>query len=518
MGRSGGVRQAVGSTTAHRARIRHALAPVTAVVLALMASSCSTSSGGGSTPVSGAVTGPAPTSVATDDSISASGPDGAPVTALTVRWVASLTGPSNEDEIDGVAVGADGSVFVTGKFERSTVLAGEELRSAGRADIPVARLRPDGAPLWVRRFGGPGEDNLFDIAARDGGAVASGWFEDSVAFGDTTLTSAGSTDCVVVALDGDGNVEWARSFGGPGADGCNEVVVARDGSITTTIDTQGGWEAADGAVPAQARADSVVMRLDPTGATEWTRPLGGPNRQRAKAVAVADDGSVFVGGDTVGELVVDGSTYAPPGRAADAWLAHWTADGDLEWVRVWGGAGDDLVKGVAVDGTSVHAVGPFEGAIDLAGVALDAGDSTDLAVARFGPDGSPDWVTSVAADEALSGAEVVRAADGGVLFGSWLAPGLRLRSPSGDATTVDAANGGTAWLAHYRPDGSVGMATTIEGTAGGGPDEIDRVGDRVYLDLVVRGTDTVGAGTRIEADGKDGSLWALDLPAPAPTG
>jgi hypothetical protein len=513
MGRNGGTGRSVGSSTVIGARRRHARALATAVVLALTAGSCSASDGGGSTtPESAAATDPSATSA--DGATAPSGPDGEPVAALTVRWVASLTGPSNEDEIDGVAAGADGSVFVTGKFERSTVLAGEELRSAGRADIPVARLDPDGVPHWIQRFGGPGEDNLFDIAARDGGAVASGWFEDSVAFGDTPLTSAGATDCVVVAFDDDGTVAWARSFGGPGADGCNEIVVAEDGSITTTIDTQGGWQTTDGAVPAQARADSVVIRLDPTGATEWIRPVGGPNRQRAKAVAVADDGSVFVGGDTVGELVVDGTTYAPPGRAADAWLAHWTAAGDLKWVRVWGGAGADLVKGVAVDGTSVHAVGPFEGAIDLAGVALDAGDSTDLAVARFGPDGAPDWVTTVAADEALTGAEVVRAADGGVLFGSWLAPGLRLRSPSGDATTVDASNGGTAWLAHYRHDGSVGMAATIEGTAGGGPDEIDRVGDRVYLDLVVRGTGTVGAGTRIEADGKDGSLWALDLPAP----
>ncbi len=56
------------------------------------------------------------------------------------------------------------------------------------------------------------------------------------------------------------------------------------------------------------------------------------------------------------------------------------------------------------------------------------------------------------------------------------------------------------WLAHYRPDGSVGMASTIEGTTGAGPDEIDPVGDRVYLDLVARGSGTAGAGTRIEAD------------------
>jgi hypothetical protein len=89
--------------------------------------------------------------------------------------------------------------------------------------------------------------------------------------------------------------------------------------------------------------------------------------------------------------------------------------------------------------------------------------------------------------------------------------GLELRNSSGAVTTVDAATGGSAWLARFRPDGSVAMAATIPGTASGGLDEIARIGDRVYLDLVIRGSDNVGAGVPLVANRKDGSLWAVDL-------
>lgn len=447
---------------------------------------------------------------ATGGGASESDPAAAP--RLDVRWVAQLTGPSNEDEIDGVAAAEDGSVYVTGKFERSTVLGGRELRSAGAADIPVARFDRDGEPQWVVRFGGTGEDNLFDIAARPGGAVATGWFEGTVRFGGTTLTSTGSSDCVVVDLDDGGAVQWARSFGGPGADGCNEVVVGDDGSVVTSMDTQGGWTSSGVDVAPDPRADSVVLRLAADGSTEWIRHVGGAGRQRAKAVAVTPDGSVVVGGDTVGGLEIEGRVTPVPGRSGDAWMARWTTTGDLEWVRSWGGPGDDLVKGISADAASVYAVGTFADSVDVAGVVLDAGDGMDLAVARFAPDGSLHWATSVTADEPLAGAEVVSTDDGGVLFGSGLVRGVVLRSRSGTRTEVDASPGGTAWLASYGPDGAVGFATTIAGTAGGGPDEIARVGERVYVDIVVRGSDTVGAGTRIEADGKDGSLWALDVP------
>ena len=82
-----------------------------------------------------------------------------------------MSGPSNKDEFDGVAAAPDGSVYVTGKFERAVTLGGVRLESAGAADIPFARFDSRGELSWAKRFGGPGEDNLFDIDANADGAV-----------------------------------------------------------------------------------------------------------------------------------------------------------------------------------------------------------------------------------------------------------------------------------------------------------------------------------------------------------
>lgn len=429
-----------------------------------------------------------------------------------VRWAHTLSGPSNEDEIDGVAAGAASTVFVTGKFERSATIGSTVLSSAGQADIPFARLDYFGRVLWATRFGGTGEDNLFDVDADEQGAVGTGWFETTVDFGSVRLRSAGASDCVVIALDNEGSVRWARALGGPYRDGCNEVTLGADGSIVTSLDTEGGWTPPGlPAIPRLDFSDTLLVRLEPDGQVDWTRRVGGPGPQRGKALAVGSDGSIAFGGDTIGPLDVAGTNAVVPGDRRDAWLSHWTPTGTPTWVKTWGGPGDDLVKGAVYRDASVYAIGSFTGTIDVDGVTLDAGSSGDIAVTRFTPAGSLSWATSVTAAGALTGAEAIAAPGGGVLFGGTRAPGMQFLSPDGTSEPLDEGDGGTAWLAHYRADGSVAFATTIAGTASGNAGELARTGPRVYVDVVLRGQDNTVNGVPIATEGKDASIWGLDL-------
>jgi hypothetical protein len=425
-----------------------------------------------------------------------------------------MSGTTNEDEFDGVAAAPDGSAYVTGKFEDTATLAGVPLQSAGAADIPFARFDSRGRLSWAKRFGGPGEDNLFDVDANADGAVGTGWFAGTVAFGSTTLTSSGSSDCVVVALRPDGTTRWARAFGGPGRDGCNEVTVDKSGAVTTSIDTQGGWTPVGGNHLARVReSDTVLMRLATDGSPAWMSPVGGGGTQRGKALAVAPDGSVSFGGDSVGPLTIAGRTVAPPatGGSRDAWLARWAEDGTLQWVDTWGGPGDDLAKGVVDAGQAVSYVGLFTGTISAGDTTLDAGEAADILVAQRSATGAVRWATSVSATAPLSGSEAIGASDGGILLGTTSVPGVRFGSASGSAIPLDDANGGTAWLAHYGPDGRPKFASTIPGTANGSVGELARAGSRVYVDVALRGSQNAINGKPISAVRKDASIWALDL-------
>ncbi|MBX3314023.1 MAG: hypothetical protein KF906_06865 [Actinobacteria bacterium] len=485
------------------ARRPNRVATVAAVAATLVGTACTSSDGPGTPPTT------------TAGSV-ASAPGSDAITVPTPLWAAVLTGPSNEDEVDGVAAGPDGSLWVTGKFERTATLGGTELTSAGMADIPLARFDASGEPGWVQRFGGPGEDNLFDIDADEWGAVGTGIISGTVELGATTLTSSGPTDCVVVAVDLDGAVRWATTFGGPGLDGCNEVVIAPDGSVVTSMDTEGGW-GPDGSDDASAGRDTVLLHLSPDGDLDWARTVGGPGRQRGKALAVADDGSIAFGGDTVGPVTVDATTTDAPGTKADAFLTRWSGEGQLDWVTTWGGPANDLAKGVAfsrdaaiVVGTVTGSVAFDDGAIDGG---IDAGPDTDLLVARFDADGTVAWHTTVEADVSLAGAEIAAHGDG-VVFGGAPTTGLVLGQADGSSAHLDEDPGGSTWIVSYADDGTVRWASTIAGTVDAQIDEVAIVGDRAYLDVVIRGDENVLPGTdeSVVAARKDGSVWAIDLP------
>jgi hypothetical protein len=434
---------------------------------------------------------------------------------FATRWERTLSGATNEDEFDGIASAPDGSVYATGKFEQTATLGGATLTSAGAADIPFARFDSAGNTIWSKRFGGPGEDNLFDVDADADGAVATGWFAGTVSFGSVTLTSSGPSDCVVLSVRPDGSTRWARAFGGPYRDGCNEVNVGPNGAITTSIDTEGGWTPPGGsAIPRLSASDTVLLRLSSDGTPTWMRHVGGAGAQRGKAISVAPDGSVSFGGDTIGPLTIGGTTVNPPatGGGRDAWLARWSPSGTMQWVATWGGPGDDLAKGVVDDGHAVSHIGTFTGTITVGTTTIKAGQGADILVAQRSTTGAVRWAVSVAgATSDLDGAEVIGASDGGILFGSGLPTDLSFGSTAGAAVPLNTSDGGTAWLAHYRPDGTPAFARTIAGTAFGRVGEIDRTGTRVYVDVVLRGADNTINGQPITVQGKDASVWALDL-------
>jgi hypothetical protein len=418
--------------------------------------------------------------------------------APEVAWAVTLSGPTGEDDIDGVGAGDDGSLWVTGKFERRAVLGGRALVSAGRADIPVARFSADGEPSWVQRFGGPGEDNLFDLDVGPDGAVATGWFDGEVAFGDEVLRSAGGPDCVVVAIDDDGGVRWARSFGGPGAEGCNEVVVGDDGSVVTSMD-----------VLVPGGRDTVLLRLDADGEQRWSRTVGGPGSQRGKALALAPDGAVAFGGDTTGDVVVDGASTAVPGEQADAWVSSWDPDGTLRWVQAWGGPGPDLAKGVAFDGDGVVVEGSLSGSTDVAGIAYEAGPHPEVGVARLDLDGRALWLSVVRGGTAVEPTEISAWPSGGVVGGFSTVSGMEVVAADGSVTAIDA-EASSSVLLRWAPDGTVASAWPVAGATTGRAGELAVADGRVYLDLVVRGGDRFGS-TTIETQGKDSAVVAIDV-------
>ncbi|MEZ4367953.1 MAG: SBBP repeat-containing protein [Kofleriaceae bacterium] len=117
------------------------------------------------------------------------------------RWGRRFGGPGRDRAIR-IATGARGEVVAVGTFTDTAGWADARLSSAGADDGFAIALDGDGTPRWARGFGGPGIDELQAVAIdADGSLYITGAFEQTVDVGAGPHTSAGDLDTLIFRLD-----------------------------------------------------------------------------------------------------------------------------------------------------------------------------------------------------------------------------------------------------------------------------------------------------------------------------
>src|SRR3989338_5774647 len=145
----------------------------------------------------------------------------------------------------------------------------------------------DGDVTWAKGFGGTGADAGYSTAADSNGNIYSaGYFSGTATFGGITLTSAGSQDIFVTKSDSSGNVLWAKRFGGKSQETVSSIVVYPNGDIVA----MGGFSGTtnlDGATFTSAGSiDVYLLKLSGAdGARIWAKSFGSTGQDNAGRIA-----------------------------------------------------------------------------------------------------------------------------------------------------------------------------------------------------------------------------------------
>lgn len=132
--------------------------------------------------------------------------------------------------------------------------------------------------------------------------------------------------------------QWANSYGGGNVDIPFSIKMTADGGTITA----GYTDSRDGDVlphPQRDYWDLWLLKLDKCGRIEWERSLGGTGYESARDVLPTPDGGYLVLGETNS---TDGNVVAGYGGTKDIWLLRFSAAGNLEWQKRYGGTGLDI--------------------------------------------------------------------------------------------------------------------------------------------------------------------------------
>ncbi len=169
----------------------------------------------------------------------------------------TFVGSIGDEFATGVAVAADGSVYIVGQTDSKTFpsVAALQPANAGGLDAFVAKLSPDGSHIvWSTYFGGSGDDFATGVAvAPDGSAFVTGqtmsldfpttpnaFDDDNGRF--PTCTGADCIDSFVAKFSPDGqSLGYSTYLGGEHDDYANAIAVDADGHafITGTTNSFG---------------------------------------------------------------------------------------------------------------------------------------------------------------------------------------------------------------------------------------------------------------------------------------
>ena len=154
--------------------------------------------------------------------------DGMPPAELLAAGRAEVTGYGGEilgGTVSSAAPLADGFQVTLTDTSFAPLIT-----SAGNSDIFMVKYDPTGALLWIRGFGGLGNDTAYGVAVDGTGSIfMTGYFQSTLDFGGGPLTSAGSLDTFLAKFNPSGAHLWSKRFGSTGSDSSTAIPAVRAG-------------------------------------------------------------------------------------------------------------------------------------------------------------------------------------------------------------------------------------------------------------------------------------------------
>lgn len=437
-----------------------------------------------------------------------------------------------------VAVDGSGNSYVFGGYGGILTLGAFSLTSVSLGDLYVAKYDPAGTCLWAKTFGGIGVEAAQDLAVdATGNVFVTGYFEDDVVFGTTTL-SAGPVLTMrgalfVGKLNTAGTWQWATKFGVDNRLARTTTVglaLAPNGDVLlggTFNDflTRGTFPFNFGSTALVANggfSDVFAARLDPTGTTwRWAIRAGGTQPDGATAIAADAAGNAYLTGFFNGTVAFGGQSVASTGGSDDVFVTKLDPAGQWAWASSGGGNSPDAGAAIVADAAGNCAitgriVGSFGGTVTFGTTTLVlnpgvASSQPEVLVAKLNSAGQWQWAARAGGRGEDFGTGVALDAQSRVYVAGSVGVGADFGSTTVNSPTVS----GTRFLGLLSPTGTWQWVKLVGSNGGAANTSIAFDGSNLFITAPYLGQVDFGIATLNAAPNADNAGYLAKLGAVA---
>jgi len=254
--------------------------------------------------------------------------------------------------------------------------------------------------LWEKSYGGKHADYLFDvIPTPDYGFLLAG-SSLSKKTGNKTEDNRGDLDYWIWKMDEKGNLDWQKSLGGTGQDKLSSVVLTNEGGFLLAGSSESG-AGLDKKENSKGESDFWILKLNAKGGEEWQKTIGGTGQEELSAVLRCKDGGFVLAGSSSSELSEDKTT--PNYGGLDYWVMKIDRDGKIVWQKSFGGNYNDELRSIIATTDGGYLLGGSSNSTASGTKLQNTLGQADYWIVKLDKDGNEQWekVVGGAGDDQL---------------------------------------------------------------------------------------------------------------------
>ncbi len=303
-----------------------------------------------------------------------------------VLW-AKRYGGINNDIGYGISTDIYGNCYVTGYITITDSMFTNK-------EIFISKYNSNGDLQWVRQpWGLSGDDKGYAISTDNyGNCYVTGYFENTIYFDTTSITSAGDYDIFITKYNTNGDLQWVKQAGGTNVDFGYGISTDNFGNFYVTGYFQGTATFDSTSITSSGNNDIFIAKYNTNGDFQWVKQAGGTTWDAGYGISTDNTDNCYITGYFSGTATFDSTSITSAGYY-DIFIAKYNTDGDLQWVKQAGGTAWANGYGISTDnyGNS-YTTGLFADTVTFDTISIISIDSCDIFVAKYNTNGDFQWV------------------------------------------------------------------------------------------------------------------------------
>lgn len=297
---------------------------------------------------------------------------------LGLDWVATL-GSTLGDHVNAIDVDEFGGIYYTGSYTGNVDFdpdTGVYHLSGPNNTLFISKLDTDGKFEWAITTGREGAG--YDLALDNQSNIhVAGYFKGFQDFDPgpnvAQLPGGSSINGFIAKYDKNGNYQWAKMIGSSfnvnaarslAIDSLNNIYLTGRFSGNTDFDP----DTSSYFLQSKGGTDVYLIKLDSMGNFQWANQIGGARRDEGYNLICANNHIYTIGSfqDSAEVIHTSGSVKLSSNGNLDGYVSKFDLQGNLIWVKTFGGYYYDYPRAIATDKQgNIIVNGTFRGPVDF---------------------------------------------------------------------------------------------------------------------------------------------------------